>query len=256
MTLAVSAPYASFDVTDGAQERDISPVLQDAIYYDLNALRALNPQFDNPVHDVTHFWNEEALQSDTVTVSGSVTSVATSIVLNAGHGARVHVGDLVYDTTTNTTEVMQVTGISTDTLTVVRTYNSTVAAVIADTAVLALIRSEQEGSDIGADKTLGPTVRSNTTHIFAGAYDILVSGSQIARKMATNEYADFVARQLTARAVEVKIGMIRAGLYSEKSSSAGSDTVYRTMNGLRAWIRDNSGVVDTASSAEIGRAHV
>jgi hypothetical protein len=249
MALNAATPFASFDVTDGAQQRDISPVLQDAIYYDLNALRALNVQFDNPVYDVQHYWNEEALQSDTVTVSGSVTSTGTSIVLASGHGARAHVGDLLYDTTSNSTEVMEITAISTDTLTVVRTYNSTVAAVIADAAVLALIRAEQEGSDIGSDKTLGPTVRSNYTQIFAGAYDLLVSGSQIARKMATNEYADYVARQLTARAVEVKIGMTRAALYSEKSSSAGSDTVYRTMNGLRAWFRDNSGVVDSSSSA-------
>jgi hypothetical protein len=249
MALAAASPFASFDVTDGAQQRDISPVLQDAIFYDLNILSALNVDFGNPVFDTTHYWNEEALQADTVTVSGSVASTGTSVVLVAGNGARAHLGDLLYDTAANSTEVMQITSVSTDTLTVTRTYNSTVAASIADAAVLALIRSEQEGSDIGADKTLGPTVRNNYTQIFAGAYDLLVTGSQIARKMATNEYQDFVARQLQARANEVKIGLSRAVLYSEKSSSAGSDSVYRTMNGLRAWIRDNSGVVNTTSSA-------
>jgi hypothetical protein len=249
MALAASAPFASFDVTDASQHRDISPVLQDAIFYDLNALSTLNVDFGNPVFDTTHYWNEEALQSDTVTVSGSATSTATSIVLASGHGARAHVGDLLYDTAINSTELMQITAISTDTLTVVRTYHSTVAASVADAATLALIRAEQEGSDIGADKTLGPTVRSNYSQIFAGAYDLLVSGSQIARKMATNEYQDFVARQLQARANEVKIGLSRAILYSESSSVAGSDTVYRTMNGLRAFIRDNSGIVDSTSSA-------
>src|SRR4051812_23480376 len=108
MALASTALFASFDVTDGAQERDISPVLQEAIYYDLNLLGSLNVQFDNPVYDTKHWWNEEALNSDTVTVSGSVASNGTTVVLSAGNGARVHIGDLLYDTVINSTEVMQV----------------------------------------------------------------------------------------------------------------------------------------------------
>lgn len=249
MALASTAAFASFDITANTNKLDISPELQDAIFYDLNLLSALNTQFDNPVMDTTFYWNEEALNSDTVTVSGSVTSAGTSVVLNSGHGARAHVGDLVYDTVSNSTEVMQITAISTDTLTVTRAYNSTAAASIADAATLALIRSEQEASDIGSDKTLNATSRSNYTQIFAGAYDLIISGSQLARQMATVEYQNFLERQLAARVNEVKIGMSRAILYAEKSASAGSDTVYRTTNGLRAWIRDNSGVVDSASSA-------
>lgn len=250
MALNASTPFASFDVTDGAQIRDISPVLQDAIFYDLNILSALNVAFDSPVFDTTHYWNEEQLNSDQVSLSSaSAASTATALSVSAGHGARLHVGDLLYDNASGSTEVMQITAVSTDALTVTRGYNSTTAASIAASATLNLIRAEQEGSDIGSDKTLNPTVRSNYTQIFAGAYDLLVSGSQIARKMATNEYQDFVARQLQARANEVKIGLSRAILYAEKSSSAGSDSVYRTMNGLRAWARDNSGVTDSTSSA-------
>ena len=249
MTLNAATPFASFDVTDGAQIRDISPVLQDAIFYDLNILSSLNIAFNDPVFDTTHYWNEEQLNSDQVLANASVASNATSIVLSSGNGARVHVGDLLYDNAAGSTGVWQVTSISTDTLTVTSAYNSTASQSIATGATLNLVRAEQEGSDIGSDKTLNPTVRSNTTQIFAGAYDLLVSGSQIARKMATNEYQDFVARQLQARANEVKIGLSRAILYSEKSSSAGSDSVYRTMNGLRAWCRDNSGVTDSTSSA-------
>jgi len=250
MTLATATPFASFDVTDGAQQRDISPVLQDAIFYDLNILSALNVAFNDPVFDTTHYWNEEQLNSDQVTLSAaSAASTATALSVSAGNGTRLHVGDLLYDSAINSAEIMQITSVSTDALTVTRGYNSTVAASIATSATLNLVRSEQEGSDIGSDKTLNPTVRSNFTHIFAGAYDLLVSGSQIARKMATNEYQDFVARQLQARANEVKIGLSRAVLYSEKSASAGSDTVYRTMGGLRGWIRDNSGVTDSTSSA-------
>jgi uncharacterized protein DUF5309 len=240
--------FAAFDVTDGAQERDISAVLEEALYYDLNLLGYLNVAFDTPVQDIIHYWNEEQLNSDTVTMSASAASNGTALTLTTNHGNRLHVGDLVYDTTTGSTEVMQVTATGASAATITRAYNSTVAASISATAVLGVIRAEQEGSDIGSDKTLNPVVRNNNTHIFS-TYDVQITGSQLARKMATNEYQDFLARQLAARGIEMKIGMTRAALYSEKSSSTGSDTVYRTMQGLRGWPRDNSGVTDSSSAA-------
>jgi hypothetical protein len=241
--------FAAFDVTDGAQERDISPILEEAIYYDLNLLGSLSVDFGAPVTDIIHYWNEEQLNADTVTMGASAASNDTSLTVTAGHGLRAHAGDLLYDTAINSTEVMQVqlTPAST-TITVVRAYNGTTAASIANGATLALIRVEQEGSDIGSDKTLNPTVRNNNTHIFS-TYDLQITGSQLMRKMATNEYQDFLARQLAARSIEMKIGMTRAFLYSEKSASTGSDTVYRSMAGLRNWIRDNSGVTDATSAA-------
>lgn len=248
MALATADLFAAFDVTDGAQDRDISPILEEAIYYDLNALGALNIAFDSPVEDIIHYWNEEQLNADTVTAGASLASNGTALTLATGHNTRIHPGDLLYDTVINSTELMQVTATAADAATITRTYNSTTAASIANAAVLAVIRVEQEGSDIGADKSLNPTVRSNHTHIFS-TYDLRISGSQLARKMATNEYQDFLARQLAARAIEMKIGMTRAFLYSEKSSSTGSDTVYRSMAGLRNWAVSNSGVTNASSEA-------
>lgn len=248
MALATADLFAAFDVTDAAQERDISPILEEAIYYDLNLLGSINVAFDNPVEDIIHYWNEEELNADTVTMGASAASNDTSLTLTAGHGPRLHIGDLLYDTTINTTEVMQVTATATGAATITRAYNSTTAASIANAAVVAVIRAEQEGSDISTDRTLNPTVRNNNTHIFS-TYDLKITGSQLARKMATNEYQDFLARQLAARAIEMRIGMSRAILYSEKSASTGSDTVYRTMAGLRNWVRDNSGVTNASSEA-------
>ncbi len=67
--------------------------------------------------------------------------------------------------------------------------------------------------------------------------------------MATAQMQDFVARQLSNRAIEMKIGMSQGVLYSELSASAGSATVYRSMKGIRAWIRDQSGVTDATVAA-------
>jgi len=246
MALATADMFSAFDVTDGAQTRDISAILEDAIYYDLNLLARFNPESGAPADDTTIYWNEEVLNGDTLTTSASAASNATSLSVTAGHTA--HIGDLLYDTAINTTEVMQITNTASTALTITRAYNSTVAATIASGATLALIRSEQEASNIGADFTKNPTVRTNYTQIIP-ALDMLVSGSQLARKMATSEYQDFLARQLAARATELKINWSRAVLYSEKSASSGSDTVYRTMAGARNWIRDNSGVTDATSEA-------
>lgn len=246
MALASASPFASFDVTDGSQIRDISPVLSEAIFLDLNLLsEGINVDFGDPVEDTTYYWNEEALNARTATVSGSITSTATSLVLSSGHGARAAVGALAYDTAKNSSEVFQVTAISTDTLTIVRGYNSTTQASIADAATIAFIDSQQEGSDIGSDKSVKPVVRSNFSQIlFAG--DLLISRSQRNRKMAT--VAMDVERQLANRATELKFDLSRMALYGEKSASAGSDTVYRTCGGMRYWIRAN-GVTNSSSEA-------
>lgn len=249
MALSATSLFASFDATADTYLHDISPVLAKALYYDLNLAGALPADFNSPAMDTTFYWNEDAINSDTATVSGSVTSTATTINLSSGQGVRVHIGDLIYQTGINQTEVIQVTDVSTDALTVVRGYNSTVQASIADGATIGIIRATQEASDIGSDRSVNPTVRSNYTQILS-AFDIQVSGSQLARGTnATTDMKDFFAHQLANRALEMKINLTRALLYSEPSASVGSDTVYRTMRGIRSWIRDNSGVTNSSSEA-------
>lgn len=231
--------FHSFDINDATQTRDISPVLAEALYFDLTLLGALGIDVGGrQAYDPTHYWNEDALNSDLVTVSGSVASNGTSIALTAGQGARVHVGDLVVHHKSGSDMVKEVTAISTDTLTVGATaYGSSTAVSIADQDTLAVIRAEQEGSDIGNDRSVAPTAKNNITHILS-AFDLIVTRTQQKRRMATDEMQDWVVHQLANRAIEMKINLTRAQLYSEVSASAGSTSVYRTMKGLYPWGRD------------------
>lgn len=251
MALAGSTPFATFDFsTTGLLQLSIQPMLEEALYYDLHLMGALQSkgcvEYDNPIGDIVYYWDEDALNTDTVTVSGSVTSVATSIVLSAGHGARVHVGDVVMNTATGTVEKSEVTAISTDTLTVVRSLNSTTGTAIADAAVLAIIRSEQEASDIGSDRTVVPTVRTAYTQIFAGAGDILMSGSQLERKtIATRQMQDQIAHQLANRITEFRIGLTRAVCYAPLLGP-GSDSAYRRFGSFDYWVNNGSGVATTS----------
>lgn len=251
MALASASPFASFDINSNTQILDISEVLAEALLLDFNFMeRGIDVAMDDPAEDVTFYWNEEDLNADQCVVDNtSYASNATTINLASGHGARVHIGDLLRDTAIGSTETMQVTNVATDALTVVRAYNSTVATAITSNATLTIEPAYQEGSDIGVDKSVKPIARSNFTQIvFAG--DLLITRSQLARKMAT--IALDVDRQLANRAKELKRAWTRICIYGEKSGSAGSDSAYRTTNGLRAWIRDNSGVTEnTAASLTI-----
>lgn len=251
MALQASNPFATFDFsTTGLLQLEITPMLEEALYYDLHGMGALQRagavEIDNPLGDILYYWDEDALNSDTVTVSGSVASNGTSVVVNTGQGVRVHVGDVLMDTAAGTTEKAEVTAISTDTLTVTRGLNTTTQAAFANGAVLQIIRSEQESSDIGSDRSVVPTVRQGYTQIFAGAYDLQISGSQLARKtIAARQLQDQVAHQLANRMIEFKIGLTRAFYYAPLQGP-GSDTAYRRMGSVDYWIA-NGGGVDTAS---------
>jgi hypothetical protein len=247
MALAASSPFASFDINAQTNILDISPVLAEALILGFNFMeRGCTVAMDDPVEDVTFYWNEEALNPDQIVLAASAASNGTTLTATAGQGLRVHIGDLLRDIRSGSTETIQVTDISTDTLTVTRTYNSTAAASLASNATLVVEPSYQEGSDIGADKSVKPIARSNFTQIvFAG--DLLISRSQLSRQMAT--IAMDVSRQLANRAKELKRNWTSIAIYGEKSASAGSDSVYRTTGGLRSWIRDNSGVTNSTGEA-------
>lgn len=248
MGLASATPFASFDINAQTQILDVSEVLAEALILDFNLMaRGLDVAMSDPVEDTTFYWNEEALNPDqAVGANLSATSTATALSLAAGHGVRVHIGDLLRDLRIGSTETMEVTDISTDALTVTRTYNSTTAASIASNATFVVEPAFQEGSDIGADKSVKPVARNNFTQIvFAG--DLLITRSQLQRTMAT--IAMDVDRQLANRAKELKRYWTSIALYGEKSGSSGSDSVYRSTLGLRGWIRDNSGVTDSTSAA-------
>src|SRR5690242_7531300 len=118
MALQTSTGFATFDLTDGAQIRDISPVLADALYYDLHLLGNLNVDFGSPATDIQHWWNEDLLNADTVTGTSIYNSATTTVNVTAGQGSRAHVGDLLVarnnaDTTGTVGLVLQITAIAT-----------------------------------------------------------------------------------------------------------------------------------------------
>jgi hypothetical protein len=249
MALASSSAFSSFDQSAQVNKLDISPFLAEALILDFHLLGSIGMSTNESVSDIVYYWLEDALNSDTLTPTISVGTTDTSLTITASSAP--HVGDYIYVLTKsvvdNTAEVMQVTTVnSTTNVSVSRGFNST-AASIATTSTLALVRNEQEFSDIGADSSVNPTVPLNYTSIITGR-DLQISGSQLARAMSASAMADQVAHQLENRLIEWKRSFTRALLYSTRIG-AGSDTVYHTFGGIRYWITAQSGQTETTAAA-------
>lgn len=234
MALASTDFLASFDITDKTQEYDISPILLAALMMDTGLLGVI--PMGSPAQDTTHYWTEIALNVGQVTVDGTgYSSAAVTVVLASGHGARVQTGAILKNLTnipaSGLPEVVQVTAVAADTLTVVRAYGSTTAVTATFTAngVLDIVSMpQQEASDIGADTTQLPSSLSNYTQIFERS--IKISRNQMKRPMAS--IADILVQSIHDRTMELKRELEKTLWHSRQSASAGSDTVYRTMKGL------------------------
>lgn len=247
MALLTSNAFSTYDQSTNVNRLDISPFLSQALIYDLHALGAIGMPMDNPLIDNTYTWFEDALNSDLLVTTISMGTADTSITFTSS--AAPHVGDYVIANAGGTdAEVMQVTAVNSSTnVTVSRGYNATTAASRVTTSTLALMRNEQEFSDIGTDSTVNPSGFVNYTSIVTGR-DLQISGSQLERVMNTTAMADQVAHQLENRLIEWKRNMTRSLFYSE-AVGPGSDTQYHTFGGLRYWIKKNGGITNTTPAA-------
>jgi hypothetical protein len=248
MALSTVSAFGSFDQSANVNTLDISSFLSEALIYDFSLLGALNVDLNDPVDDIIHYWQEDSLNSELLTLAISLSTSASSLTISSSTAP--HVGDYIIAQNgglNGNSEVMQVTTVNSATsVSVSRGFNST-AASVPNGGTMVLMRAEQEFSDISTDASVNPTVRSNYTHIVPGR-DLQISGSQLARNMATTAFQNQVAHQLENRMKEWKRDFTRILLYSERIGP-GSDTQYRTMGGLRYWIRSSSGQTESTSGA-------
>jgi len=236
MALSSTDFLASFDITDKTQEYDISPILLAALMMDTGLLGVI--PMGSPAQDTTHYWTEIALNAGQVTVDGTgYNSAATAITLASGMGARLRGGELLKNLSSipasGLPEVAQVTAVTagSDAITVSRAYGGTTAVTVTFTAngVLDIVSSPlQEASDIQGDVTTVPSSANNFTQIFERS--IKISRNQMKRPMAS--VADMLVQSIHDRTMELKRELEKTLWHSRKSASAGSDTVYRTMQGI------------------------
>jgi hypothetical protein len=202
--------------------------------------------------ETTHYWPEDVLNSPTIAQAGGEAALddsGTSLVVASGTGSLVRPGALLRDVASGKSEVIQVTAVSTDTLTIVRGYGSTSGQEHAAGATFRIISQPKQENDVNVnDRSKQRTKNYNYTQIFK--YEVETSGTILAIKQAgvPNE----LAYQIQQRTLELQRELGANVSMGIRSASAGSDSVYRSAGGTREYLTASGGNIDDAGGAWTG----
>ena len=191
-----------------------------------------------PAISTIHEWIEDELlpNSDAIddaTYSNTLTD--TSFVVE--HGDRFRVGDQIQ--ILNSREVMLVTAISTNTLTVTRGYGGTTAEALGDNQVIRILGNAAiEGDDRPATRFTNRVRRQNYTQIFTSAVEI--SGSQLAAtQLALADEQDYQKAERLREMLRDLENCVINGV-AAVSTPQGSSSVRRTMRGIIPSLTSNT----------------
>lgn len=240
MALESFAGVAQYDVV-GVRE-DLSDIVSEILLGDTSLLARIG--ISGEATNVKHEWLEQSLNATTVTAGEALTAGDATFDLASGHGSRLRVGALLRDTAKGKTEVIQVTAISTDQLTIVRGYGSTSGEAHDDAATFRIVgRPKQSGADLSVDRSTARTRVDNTCQIFEEA--VIIAGD--AEAVVKAGVASEVALQAANRLMELMRELDTAIIQSYESASTGSDSVYRSMGGLIEFLSQSGGNSVTTS---------
>jgi len=252
MGLSTVASAASFDVTANTNQLDLSEELAEIIRPD-NTIMISRIGVDGFVgKQTTKRWNEDSLNPNSATAEDSADGVLTdsdddtSLDVTSGEEGRFKVGTIFKDKAQGKSEVMQVTAIDSNVLTITRSYGSTSAEDHEqnfDIHIIAHLKQESwEPGD--EDWTKERSGVYNFMQIFGRGLNISHTRQAIDHTAIADEFAHQVAYRLKEISRELDSSVIN----SIRSASAGSDTVYRSMAGLIEWASQDDG--NTNSSEE------
>lgn len=245
MSLATAAPTASFDQSAG-EFLDLSNELASIIRSDNTALLSRISMGEAAI-ETSHYWMEDQLNPNTAAEVGTgIDASITSVVVASGQGTRFKIGTLFKDNTSGKTEVMQVTAVSTDTLTIVRGYGSTTGEThAASFPILIIAHTNQESQDAPADESRIRTKVGNYTQIYSRGVNI----SYTLRAVKQAGVADEFAYQTAQRMKEIMREMDNTLINGIKSADAGSDTSYRSSAGMIEMTSQVGGNYSTTAEA-------
>lgn len=246
MALASTTPLASYDQANG-EFLDLSNELAEIIRRD-NTSFLSRVGISGEATETKHSWMEDSLNANSATAAEAIDNSETTLDVASGHGARFRVGTLFRVERAGSTEVMQVTAVSTDALTIVRGYGSTSAedhGATTNHTLKIIAHPAQEGQDAPADESKIRTKVSNYTQIFQKGINVSHTMRSVLQAGVADEYTFQVARRLMEVMRELDSSLV-AGI---SSGSQGSDTVYRSMGGIIEFASQSTGNVTTTSEA-------
>lgn len=185
-----------------------------------------------------HEWLEDSLlpNTDTLNQTTFTPSATTATSLTASNGARFQVGDQVRPGDTG--EVMLVTAVAGNTLTVTRGYGGTTAATLTNgMRLLILGNAALEGDDRPTPRFTSRVRRQNWTQIFTAGLE--VSGSQLAAKaIGVKDELDW-QKQERIRELLRDLENCAINGVAPAATQTGSATVRRTMRGILPTVTTN-----------------
>jgi hypothetical protein len=176
-----------------------------------------------------HEWLEDELLPNKDSIDDqSISSPSSETDFDVANGSRFQVGDQIQ--VEGSAELMLVTAISTDTLTVVRGYSDTTAEDLVDGQVINILgNAALEGSDKPSARFTNRTRGGNYTQIFTAAVE--VSGTDMAAgQLGLSDEMDYQkAERLRELIRDLENTVINGG--QPASNPQGSSSVRRTMEG-------------------------
>ena len=208
---------------------DVSDLIGIISPYETPFLDALG----DPMREATsthHEWLEDELLPNKDAINDSTyTNPTTDTDFVVDHGSRFRVGDQIQ--VEGSEELMLVTAVSTNTLTVVRGYAGTTAEALADNKVINILgNAALEGSDKPSTRFTNRVRKGNYTQIFTATVE--VSGTDLAAsQLGLADEMDFQKQERLRELLrDLENTVINGG--QPASTPEGSSSVRRTIEGI------------------------
>ncbi len=247
--MALSAPTgaASFSITANTNQLDLSQELAELIRTD-NTVFLSRLGESLKATQTRHYWNEDKLITNLAqdADAGGLTTSTTTVNLQTGQGTRFKIGTIFKDRAKGQTEIMLVTAIATDALTITRAAGGTTAQTHAGNFnILIIAHTRQEDQDMNEDDTQERTSVNNLTQVFQRGVRISYTREKINNNAIASEFAHQVAYRMKEEMRNLDASVINSG----KSVDAGSSTDYRSMGGLIPFVSQSGGnIVNTVEN--------
>ena len=208
---------------------DVSDLIGIISPYETPLLDALG----DPMREATsthHEWLEDELLPNKDTINDSTyTNPTTDTDFVVDHGSRFRVGDQIQ--VEGSEELMLVTAVNSNTLTVVRGYAGTTAEALADNKVINILgNAALEGSDKPSARFTNRVRKGNYTQIFTATVE--VSGTDLAAsQLGLADEMDFQKQERLRELLrDLENTVVNGG--QPASTPEGSGSVRRTIEGI------------------------
>lgn len=233
MALQDPTQAASFDQS-GVYKLDLSEVLSAILLDDSDFLSTIG--ISGEATQTKHSWVEDALNSTTTIQSGGTsaqmalgTTTGTVIRFSASMMGQITAGTLLKDRISGKTEVVQVTGVSSTSATVVRGYGATSAQVHAAAAVWDIIANPRPQGMAGPkDESTTRGLKFNYTQIFSKGVKITGTAQAIDHAGVNSEDA----YQIDLRLRELRRELDRTSIMGVRAPNDVNGSTYGTMGGI------------------------